>query len=645
MKTQKQRKYKKQSKQSKKHRKQSKKHRKQSNKDKPTMKRIIMRKNFGGPLYGGALYKNDEIFTMNQLYNEPNFPTGENCIDLLIEKKSPILPTSISLSGKYTGEKYNKCKKSIQIFNTTKLNREDYLKYKQIIQRFNQRNQLYIQEQNKKGNKTILGSDKKIEELGSLFILQYIVDLFFQKPEKNTNELKMLLKIMNPYYYRYILDKNNYLNMKWIQCTTNCSYIKNRPEEINEMIQWIYNTNNELFRLKTQQDLINLLQNFTPMEDLINGPKMDDDNFIVTNVQINNDSIERYKSNNCWDVEFTIEFPRFLEYYYNRIKWDKQRYGELYTDAFERTYPSEVIYTGTNGKIENYNTKNVDLTKVSLKDTIKGFNTFVNILVNIGNQKGYQQTDETYINYLNNDDIQLPFEIIQNNLFIEKNIKILMLLSYGFVYPIFILRSNDNKYGIFYHYYDTDEYSENYFCNAGLEVLANTSIFRSDEIIDDIITSFFEKYIPNYDYNIISGKTQSNEYPRMRIVDYNNNMAIGVQCCTVKYSENKDIIGRCISITIIKNINSDIMEMEMEVKCLLIWEKLKDDKLQVIKDSCPVFYNGVLEPIFDSMVDEQSMAINSLNLLKNKPFYRENPNGTGSIQQMRYEDYLKEVDG
>ena len=119
MKTQKQRKYKKQSKQSKKHRKQSKKHRKQSNKDKPTMKRIIMRKNFGGPLYGGALYKNDEIFTMNQLYNEPNFPTGENCIDLLIEKKSPILPTSISLSGKYTGEKYNKCKKSIQIFNTT----------------------------------------------------------------------------------------------------------------------------------------------------------------------------------------------------------------------------------------------------------------------------------------------------------------------------------------------------------------------------------------------------------------------------------------------------------------------------------------------------------------------------------------------
>lgn len=550
---------------------------------------------------GGALYKPDEIFTIDQFYNEPNFPDApegsKNCIDILVEKNSPLLPTSISFSGKFTGEKYNKCKKSMQMFNLLRLNRTDYLKYREIIKRFNERNQLYIeqQKQGKTKNITLLGKEKKIEDLGNIHILQYVVDLFYQMPKRNTEELGKLLKIINPNWYHYIMDPKNYMNMKWMQCTAKCTIIKQNPSAVNEMIDWIYETNKEVWKMNTPQDLINLLEGYYSIQKIYNAKYED---IYIENVMINESSKGRYKDLSvCWDVTFHLVNANF-KYLYGPNDDDPASnanfltiYRDLYIDSFTRHYPTYIF----KNKNDVANNMNIEPGKITQR-----FNDFVKTLINIDpnatmdsiKYEDFRKENGAY------DDEVISFDSITDNFYVKRIFRILGIFMESVTFPgLFYDLHTFNRYSVFYPYYDKLEMAQQSFCNDGVKIIANTDIFQSDTNIEEIVHNFFNKYLYGYDYDALTQKKKDNEYPRLRIIDVDKQKGISVQVNSVLVGENI-VIGRCITITTVDNIfDRDINNIKISSECLLIWEDIKHNEASL--DSCPVLYNGMIKPILN----------------------------------------------
>lgn len=591
---------------------------------------------------GSMMYKPDEYLTIDQLYNEPNFPDptkgDQNCVDILIEKKTPILPTSISFSGKYTGEKYEKCKKTLQLYNLFKTTRESYLRYREIIKRFNERNKKYLESQGKSQNLTILQKEKNIEDLGNTFILQYIVDLFLQTPQSNTEELAITIKRLNPNWYDYILDKQNYTDMKWMQCTAKCVAIKQSPELLNKLINWIYETRNKVWKMRKPQDLIEMFDGYYTIQRYYD-PKYDDT--YIKNVVIHEPSKERYVKDKCWDIVFQIVQAKFQDAYgvddqtYSPEKYETL-YRDIYIDTFTRHYPT---YIFENGDVAT-SSMNLEPNKITER-----YNTFIEKLANIGVKSGSSsnssQFEATYVEGLNAayDGNVISFESIKNNFYVKRVLRIIGLFMEGVTFPsLFYDLHTFNRWYIFYPYNDIKPIQNEHSCNDGLMIVANArdNIFHSDEEVEKIMDDFIhEKLNQNgyaYDYDKLIQKKKSEEYPRLRIIDIEKQIAFSVQINQVIVM-NKHIVGRCVTITFLKNIFAqDLNDVKMVSDCLLIWEDIENAEISL--NDCPIFNDGFLKPILSSL-----SPFTETDAKKQVDFMQKSP------QMQSWRDEMEKVDG
>ena len=518
---------------------------------------------------GGGKYRPDEIYTLDELVAQTNNPNvdADRCLRILLDPR----PSS--------KQKLNKCKNSFQVINTEKMNRIDYAKYIGLVDEFNQLNAGRF-------------PDKKIEQIGVLYIINYIKELYGYgwynklkgRVEKNTPALVELLRSIHPYYYIFIMTS---------------------PQLDVGAKQWIQSTMFELFSLHNVGDLISLFSDFSPIltinpDNLATHNKYQD--YTVTNVMplLPND---RYNSpNKSYDISFQIYVDDFPKIY--GMDLQEPPFHELYTDAFYRRYTT-AIYSG--GRII-YNTKDHDN-----ENELSKYPKDAALTKNEENEKTSKINEITKANY--NDFIRLlaglphstseeiapgievTFSMIEHNTNVKRIIKLLPIM-----YDILRFATNmisidlNESFGVFYPFYEVNDMA---MCNT-LITTANTEIFIKDAKVDEMISNFLKKILPKYDYNVYSGKTpdESNKYPRVRILDMDENKMINIACGTIKYGENKVTIGRFVQIVILGNIFAEsVADITVDIQCLLIWEEIGTAVTSSLNASCPIFFKGVIEPI------------------------------------------------
>jgi hypothetical protein len=332
-------------------RKYNKTYRKKRKSHKKTKKIFIIKKQKKTRKQKGGLWK----FNQTEVYPSIDSFILNDCINRLITNT----------------DRDKKCKKTISMFNTEKMNKEDYIKYKQIIGEYNKEilkllekewrtlknttQNTYDREFYDKMNKTVDAYeflknngyiellDKiykkspllnyKIEKIGTVLIFDYVTSLYTKNKKE---ELIQLLKVINPYTYLKIINPNEYVksthskkslierNITFNPTFNNYNYYVN-------ICNWVYQSNFELYKLNTPTDLCELFNNFKIINCISNTDGEDTDFPYSSDCVIFEESSERYKNSQCWDLQITSQVTT------TNIDEKHSYYYNLYGESFVRT--------------------------------------------------------------------------------------------------------------------------------------------------------------------------------------------------------------------------------------------------------------------------------------------------------------------
>ena len=332
-------------------RKYNKTHRKKRKNHKKTKKIFFINKHKKTRKQKGGLWK----FNQTETYPSIDSFISNDCINRLITNTDTD----------------KKCKKTISMFNTEKMNVNDHKKYKNIIKEYNtQILKLLDKEWNTLKKGTQYAYDKefynkmskvvnayeflkntgyielldkiykknpllnyKIEKIGTVLIFDYVTSLYTKNKKE---ELIQLLKIINPYTYLKIINPNEYVKStqskkSLIERNLTLNPTLNNYNYYLNICNWVYETNFELYKLKTPSDLCELFNNFN-ITNCVSNTDGEDTDFPYTSECITfEESNQRYKNSQCWDIQITShttisDIDQKHSYWYN-----------LHSESFERT--------------------------------------------------------------------------------------------------------------------------------------------------------------------------------------------------------------------------------------------------------------------------------------------------------------------
>ena len=593
----------------------------------------------GGLRYGLP----DDLYTPEQFWETITIGQDSleklSCVDLLLTKNSPKLPTVVSLSGKYTGLNYNKCKLSMQLFNTQLFPFEEYLAYRRIVKYFYEREQMFNETNQAYRKHTMLGEKKQIEKLGSVYIIMYVIELYLKKDQAKLEDL--LLKI-HPNFYIFLLDSNNYENINKLQQSLNYRWFFLTGRKIESVVDWIYNTNNSMRVLKTPEDLIRMFTGFYPIE--AEHKSFVEDVYIdqyIANVSTNETSQFRYdRPDNNWDISFDVKifsFSKILNFLNKGGDADINelgltQYNVLWVESFVRRYKTIFVYNNETlvfkdaeafisfNPSETYEERLLQTQEERTVMALNQYNNLMKILTKVYNEKRETAVVYNDINALEmtssstkdvskdvselDSHLQQFFSSLPDTSFFTRigHIFIYLFSATTVFFGSIFQEKYSNLYGLFH------QYKKMYTQESNFVVSAKNKIEKNKEV-EMCVKEFVSKHLPNFDYETLilnpdnkeqNDKEGTSQLPRLRIIDFDKNFAHSVQCAQLLSHENLTNVGLAVTIVSMYDIFGD--DPKINIHCLILWNKNEDSDL--IQRENSVLYDGFFHPIFKSLSTE-----------------------------------------
>ncbi len=582
----------------------------------------------------------------NDIYNIDQFITND-CLNVLKRELKPSEKGMFSKMFK-SSDPYVKCRRSMRVFNSEKMPPNEYLRYRQIINVT--KNDPYYSNP-ERGN---------IEDIGKNYIFDYIFNLHGKVFGGGTTALENLLKVINPCYLIKILTLDNYYHFtdhlaekskikkeegKYASSIT--AGLKGRVD-IENIYYWVKDTNFELFKLKSPQDLVDLFNSYYPINCPYND-KLKEFGVININSKPVDETNNRYISNSSWDLYLDITFGNFYFDFFSKNIYDTPIvYSSLIGESFIRRLSTniidnsgEIVFKSTDGDGDFYEDNKIK-SSYSKDEFAKGhFNQFVKKLNEVG---GTNKFETTTIDYEDKSSIgtgkdlsdrligTLNYNSVIGNKFIENIIKFLAISMVPIIVNVtrIIIGQRDNYYGLFYHYYEENHGGDSYFLYNNIKEGNNIPI-TNNEI--EIINKFINTNIPNDNYNKCTEdlrKYDNKLYPDCRIIDIQNNtLFCFAQTLITLPFHPFPVIGRYIQIMKYENILSDnVNDVTVSVNGMILWngninmptmaDLYDEERSQYITKEISLghliqnnvggtFYEGFLKPILSSLKPEATI--------------------------------------
>jgi hypothetical protein len=562
----------------------------------------------------------------NDIYNIDQFITND-CLNVLKRELKPSEKGMFSKMFK-SSDPYVKCRRSMRVFNSEKMPPNEYLRYRQIINVT--KNDPYYSN-SERGN---------VEDIGKNYIFDYIFSLHGKLFGGGTTALQNLLQVISPCYLVKVLTLDNYydfaghlaekskIKKEEGKYSASITTGLKRHVGIENIYNWVKDTNFELFKLKSPQDLINLFESYYP----INCPYLEElnhferINITATQVQETN---ARYVSNSSWDLYLDFTYDDFYSDYLLKSRYDfKKVYSDLVGESFERPLSTNIV--DSNGEIVFKSTDNYeDQLKSNLDKLRIHFNNFIRKLNDVGG--GIKFEPKLPPESTNVED----YTTVHTNQFIVNILKFLAMSMVPLLSYVTKIKLRPNYYGLFYHYYEENYQGDIPFeDNTNFEYV-NLNYTQITKIEVDTINHFINKHIPdnNYEKCVLELRKYEphNLFPSCRIIDLQNKVLFTFNYFMITMpnviSQPNCIVGRYFQIIKFNNINDfDVENNNVTAHGLILWggnmnenasadiptsltsSEYKEDTLDKIVHMFVgnTFYNGFMQPIFSSLQENTS---------------------------------------
>ena len=574
----------------------------------------------------------------NDIYNIDQFITND-CLNVLKRELKPSEKGMFSKMFK-SSDPYVKCRRSMRVFNSEKMPPNEYLRYRQIINVT--KNDPYYSNP-ERGN---------VEDIGKNYIFDYIFSLHGKLFGGGTTALQNLLQLISPCYLIKLLTLDNYYDFAGHLAEK--SKIKKeegkygasittglkRRVGIENIYNWVKDTNFELFKLRTPQDLIDLFNSYYPINCPYDQELNHFDRLNITATQVQETS-SRYVNNSSWDLYLDISFDNFYSDYFSNRKYNfKKVYSDLFGESFERNLSTNII--NSNGEIVFKSTDTFEEAgKQNFSKVNEHFNNFILKLNELGGTNKFDSNaaftvgeSDTNVNIFKYDDVN-------SNKFIENIVKFLAISMFPLISYVTKFKIRPNYYGLFYHYYEESDGGNNmsFEDNINFEY-TNINDTPITEIETEVVNRFINSNIPNNNYDKCVGdlrKYQPNDlFPFCRIIDTQNNMLFSFNYYTIRVpsvtTTPRCTVGRYFQIMKVDNIlnDTDVKNNNVTVSGLILWggnmnSTVEADvpngfEISYMKDTLEkivpmfvgdTFFNGFMQPIFSPL--KQVTPVNSRN--------------------------------
>jgi hypothetical protein len=405
---------------------------------------------------------------------------------------------------------------------------------------------------------------------------------------------------------------------------------------INKIYYWVSDSNFELFKLKSPQDLINLFESYYP----INCPYREELNHFerinITATQVQETS-SRYVNNSSWDLYLDISFDNFYSDYFSKSKYNfKEVYSDLFGESFERNLSTNII--NSNGEIVFKSTDTFEEAgKQNFSKVNEHFNNFILKLNELGGTNKFDSNaaftvGESDTNTVGESDTNVSifkYDDVNSNKFIENIVKFLAISMFPLISYVTKFKIRPNYYGLFYHYYEENYNIDSmYFADSIRLEYSTASNIRFEENEVEIINRFINSNIPNNNYDKCVEdlrKYRPNDlFPTCRIIDIQNNSFSSIIFFKIEMPEvvpsqpPYPTFGYCVQIMKVNNIlDDDIQNNNVTVTGMVLWtaniSRIFNASLPGGKEvylplekAIPMFtgntfYNGFIQPIFSSL--------------------------------------------
>jgi hypothetical protein len=574
----------------------------------------------------------------NDIYNIDQFMTN-NCLSTLKIEKKPSEKGMVAKMFK-SSDPYLKCRRSMRVFNTEKMPQNEYLKYRKMIE-YAKDNEFYSTERG------------TIEDIGNNYIFDYIFGLHGKRSGGGTTALQNLLQVISPCYLIKVLTLDNYYY--FVDHLAEKSKIKKeqgkygasitsglkRRVDIENIYNWVKDTNFELFKLKSPQDLIDLFNSFYPINCPYREELKEFERIKITATQLQ-ETNNRYVNNSSWDLYLNINFDDFYNDYLLKTQYRFEKvYGEMLMEAFERPLSTNII--GSTGEIVFKSTDTFeDAGEQNFSKVNEHFNNFILKLNELGGipkfvNNSAVSSDGSEVKVLEHNIISNPFvkKIVQ--FLAVSMVPQLVKITRFWVKGMRDQTKSVNYYGLFYHYYEENyDIDSMYFAENILFDYSTSNKIRFEENEVEIINRFINSNIPNNNYDKCVGDLRkyqpNNLFPTCRIIDIQNNsfssiLFFDIVMPTVVPSQPPyPTLGYCVQITKVNNIlDDDIQNNNVTVTAMVLWSgnissifnanlpNGEEVKLPLEK-AIPMFtgntfYNGFIQPILSSL--KPNIRVNS----------------------------------
>jgi hypothetical protein len=466
------------------------------------------------------------------------------------------------------GEKTNACLNTILVIDVFRQQPEDYEQAIQII------------------NDTFNDAEiKEIKESNKKYLTNYIGYLFTDnnttlEPEKE-QELKDLLKIINPYYYRYL-----------IQNTSLSADVRNK----------ILTTQMALNNLTSPADLINLFTGYVAMTDKTDNASSIENtlamNAIFKEVSTLEENSYRYKNNRIWDITGAFEPVTIPNSNVLIGKELLDTISNTWVDGFNRPKPMIII----NYLISSINTNRGNILRVEadkMPDQKERFEKQLQFLNMLGISKSLTKQFESSSN--TNDITPLLDELngyIDNNMLLRKVYTIIYLMMLTRFMRTFVTYDDQyGIYGLFANYLNNDD---TMMCGSiGRD--GNIDVSIEDKYKYAIIKFINENMPTFFKYYSIEALEQKQTPDCYLIVDLENHTAQTLAMRYRKASQTRVMLY--IEISTYTNITNDDKEIQVDTKFLVIWLQVSEEGADDIKTECPQTYDSIYKSIYDDMED------------------------------------------
>lgn len=567
---------------------------------------------------GSGKYKPDDIYGIDEFKEN-------DCLYTLKNKKKPSEKGMFSFSKvSKSSDPYVKCRRSMRIFNSEKMPPKKYLKYRTIINAIKNDPSRSNPE---RGN---------VEDIGNKYIFDYIFSLHGNLLGGGTEQLRSLLEVINPCYLIKILTLNNYYN--FVNHLAEKSKIKKeegkyiasittglkRHVGIENIYNWVKDTNFKLFKLNSPQDLIDLFNSYYPIncpydEELNHFERI---NITATQVEETN---ARYINNSSWDLYLDLTYDDFFSDYLLKDSYDfREVYPNLFGESFKRPLSTNIV--DSNGEIVFKSTDCYeDQLKGRLNNTVTHFNNFILKLNDVGGATKFipkLSAQSTFVEIFEYNDVS-------TNKFIVNIVKFLAASMFPFLSHVTKIKLRPNYYGLFYHYYE-----ENIQGDISFEENINFEYVNHDytpvtEIEVDTINRFINKHIPDNNYDKCVRDLRKHQpddlFPSCRIIDVPKNVLFTFHHFTITMplvtTTPRCMVGHYFHIMKFNNINDfDVENNNVAAHGLILWggNMNENASADISRGLIPIayedtldklvpmfvgntFYNGFMQPIFSSL--------------------------------------------